>query len=101
MNTETFRQASRKDFNVSVDSVHSMMNKFIKINNKIFYVKRCNEYGDCALMKINEDGGFNVYENAANIFPVNKRSFKICFMYEGLSCEQKIKFSDVKTYYNE
>lgn len=85
----------KEPFMFGVTSVMDMCDKYIKIGGTIYFAKRINDFADLVLMKISYD---NDYENIGNIFPVNKRSFKICFFYEGFAVDHRIKFSQVKAY---
>lgn len=80
----------------SVRCVANMSNSYVEIENKIYYVKRLNDFGEMALYS------FDLTENMfsiANIWPngIQKNYFTIKFIYNGLSCEKRIRYSEVKT----
>ena|ERR1700712_5548044 len=89
---------NKLDFNFIPTSIFVILNKHIKINDNIFYVKRTNEFGESVLQTIQPD---NSYTTVGNITLINKRYFKIVFRYNNLPAEVKIKHSDIRYNYSE
>lgn len=90
----SLKKLERKNFNFLVSSFADMWNEHIMINGKIFLVKRINEYGDACLCKVTDDAN----ENIGNLYccGLKKNYFEIHFIYNGFSCRQRIKYTDVR-----
>jgi hypothetical protein len=57
-----------------------------------WYIKQVNDYQDYVLMKVEDEN----YSSVANLSKYNSQCFTMTFMYHGISCMQKIRYSDVE-----